>query len=145
MNWHWIPCLASLSSGKKGRDRFMKILSFLAWPLIITTVLLASCETGQEDQAEHPWPEIIGEIEITLASNQSDSIKSVRVSQIFMKHGIAMEDYRRFYQRYITENPQASEWLLGKVEEHISQEMQDYTKRQSSKMDSFRQQLKKKE
>ena len=102
----------------------MKTISHLFILIAFSLFLTGNSCSKTDSKPNAKFPTVfIKNLEITMASKESDSVKYQRLKKVFEEHEISIDDYKNFFKTYAEENPQKSLPLLKKVEKAIINEI----------------------
>ncbi len=120
------------------------------WPDIIhifliflICIVMLACGNNRENNTGDKWALIIKELKVTLSSDNPDSIKIKRIINIFEEHQIGLEDYQKFYNENIKENPLKSTNILKAVEHQLTEDLKNISKEKRKNMEAYNRGLKK--
>lgn len=113
--------------------------------IFLICIILLACGNNREKNTGDKWAIIIKEIKVTLSSDNPDSIKINRIKNIFRRHQTRLEDYQKFYDENIKENPMKSTNILKAVEHQLMEDLQNISKEKRKNMESYSRGLKKKD
>jgi len=103
----------------------MRVLIKIIFTLSLVTIIFGQgCQSKKSTAKTGDWPEILEKVIVAARIPGPDSLRYTRIQDIFDQYNITAADYKKFYDRYVEQNPVSSISLLEQVEKLMSENMQ---------------------